>query len=151
MSQCHLMQLLYQQEEFMSGLLLPFKHSKWLSKPWFALCSLLLPKHHWDKTLINNQYSSSQGKCHSYSPWKINIAVAFESSHLSKRSIKSIWGIFRVRKRMPTRDFGRLTDQSRNVVKQHAHNPTGSQGISICNAIGIQPCDVLIWFPQYCF
>lgn len=36
------------------------------------------------------------------------------------------------------------TDQSRNAVKQHAHNPRGSQGISIFNAIGIQPCDVLI-------
>lgn len=35
------------------------------------------------------------------------------------------------------------TDQSRNVIKQYTHNPTGSQGISICNAVSIQLCDVL--------
>lgn len=41
-------------------------------------------------------------------------------------------------KKNASKGFGQAhTDQSRNVVKQHAHNPSGSQGTSICNAIGI--------------
>lgn len=146
MSQYHLMQLLYQQEEFMNKLLLPFKLSKWASKLWFSLCSLLQPQHQ-DRMLINNQNGSSQENCHSCNPWKINVAVALKEATFMKYLWSQYGGFSGWEKKNANKTH---IDQSRNLIRQYTHNTTRIKGISICNAIEIQPCDVFIWFSQYC-